>query len=176
MRFWLPDRVLAANHALAGITVLLLISLSVITGCVKESKTENLEYVDFVLNDIEGNSLRLSDHMGKVVLLEFWATWCPPCKMAVPTLSEMHDSYSERDFSLISVSIDDSINSVRDFAEDHNIRYTILFDDSNVNRRYGVTTIPTTFIIDKEGKIVSKHMGFSSGNVPDIKREIEELI
>jgi peroxiredoxin len=145
-------------------------------GC--ESKEEPLSKnkFDFSLNDLDGRQVRLSDFSGKVVLLEFWATWCPPCRMAIPDLNDINARFKDRDFAILAVSIGEKIETVRDFADEFGITFTVLIDDNDVNSRFGVMTIPTTFIIDKNGNIASKHLGFVPGLADVLSEEIEGLL
>jgi peroxiredoxin len=131
---------------------------------------------DFVLNDLDGNPMRLSDHRGKVVMLEFFASWCPPCRQAVPELSELYEKYRERGFELIAVSIDESVSDARDFVEEYGIKFTVVFDDRDVNAAFGVYNIPTTFILDRNGKVVNKHLGFAPGMGETFAGDIEALL
>ncbi|GAB4421170.1 MAG: hypothetical protein OHK0032_16930 [Thermodesulfovibrionales bacterium] len=134
---------------------------------------------DFTLTDLNGNKIQLSDLNGKVVMVEFWATWCPPCRESVPEMKEVYEKYKDRGFVLLGLSIDKGKNShaeVGSFVKEYSITYPVLLDDSNINVSYGVSSIPTSFIIDKEGKIVSKRVGFIPGLGEEISKEIEALI
>lgn len=134
---------------------------------------------DFTLSDISGGQVSLSSLRGKVVMLEFWATWCPPCKEAVPELKAIHERYKERGFVLLGVSVDkgaDSKTAVSAYVKSHSITYPVLFDDNNTNGTYSVTSIPTSFIIDKAGRIVNKRLGFIPGSTDNLSKEIEALL
>lgn len=134
---------------------------------------------DFTLSDISGSPVSLSSLKGKVVLLEFWATWCPPCKEAIPELRTIHEKYKERGFVLLGVSVDkgaDSRTAVSSYVKRHSITYPVLLDDNNTNGSYSVTSIPTSFIIDKTGKVVNRRIGFIPGSADNISKEIEALL
>lgn len=118
---------------------------------------------DFALKDMSGNLVRLSDFKGKVVLIEFWATWCPPCKMAIPELNELQARHAGSNLVILGISIDESREIVQDFMEDNEISYTVLFDDQNLVEKYGVYTIPTALVIDPQGNIVEHHLGYGPG-------------
>lgn len=131
---------------------------------------------DFVLKDTRGKAVRLSDYKGKVVLLEFWATWCPPCKLTIPDLNELHEKYKGKDFALLSVSIDDPLSTLKPFIEEYGIKFTVLVNDKHIERLYGIINIPATFLIDKTGNIASKHLGYVPDTADMLSKEIEDLL
>lgn len=134
---------------------------------------------DFTLRDLNGNKIQLSELTGKVVMVEFWATWCPPCRESIPEMKDVYEKYKDRGFVLLGISIDKGKNApveVSSFVKEHSVTYPVLIDDSDVNASYSVSSIPTSFIIDKEGKIVSKRTGFIPGLGGEISKEIEALL
>lgn len=129
---------------------------------------------DFSLSTIDGSTLTLSDYKGKVVILDFWATWCPPCRKEIPGFIELYDEYKDKGLVIIGVSSED-INKLKKFSGDNGINYPIAIGNREVAQAYGgIQYIPTTFIIDKEGKIVGKHVGFVEKAV--FEGEIKELL
>ena len=117
---------------------------------------------DFTLPDLEGNSLTLSDFKGKVIILDFWATWCPPCRVEIPDFVQLYDKYEDEGLLIIGVSLDrgDS-RSVKQFSESYKINYPIVLGNFNVTEDYGgIRGIPTTFIIDRKGDIKEKYVGY----------------
>lgn len=134
---------------------------------------------DFVLSDIKGGQVSLSSLKGKVVMLEFWATWCPPCKEAVPDLNTIYGKYRERGFVLLGISVDkgaDSMAAIASYAKRHSITYPVVLADSSTNGSYSVTSIPTSFIIDKDGKVVNRRIGFIPGSADNLSKQIEALL
>lgn len=134
---------------------------------------------DFTLTDLSGTPVSLSSLKGKVVMLEFWATWCPPCKEAVPELNAIYGRYKERGFVLIGVSVDkgaDTMYAITSYAKKHSITYPVVLADSSTNNSYSVTSIPTSFIIDKDGKVINKRIGFIPGSADNISKQIEALL
>ncbi len=131
---------------------------------------------DFTLKDIEGRDVRLSDYEGKVVLLNFWATWCGPCKIEMPWFVEFQQKYKDRGFSVIAVSMDEEgWDVVRPFLDDLKPNFPVVIGNDEMGDEFGgVVALPTTFIIDKEGKIASSHQGLVSKG--DYEDEIEELL
>ncbi len=112
---------------------------------------------DFVLEDLEGKKVKLSDYKGKVVLLVFSATWCQYCRAEIPHLKKMYSQYKEKGFEVINIDIRESKEKVSSFAAKHELPYKILLDnDGKVARTYGVTGVPTQILIDGNGEILSR--------------------
>jgi len=122
---------------------------------------------EFVLADLDGKEVKLSDFKKKVVILDFWATWCVPCKQEIPDFIELYDRYREKGFEIVGISLDrGGPEVVRSFAVDYGISYTLLMDDGKVQKEYGpIEYIPTTFVLDKEHRIYKKYVGKKSKEV-----------
>lgn len=134
---------------------------------------------DFTLSNVQGNRVMLSGLRGKVVLLEFWATWCPPCRDSIPALNKLYEKFKDRNFELLAVSVDegrDVSSIVGSFVKEHAVIYPVLLDDHGVNRLYEVGGIPVMFVIDKDGRVVNKHVGFIPGLAESLSNEIEALL
>ena len=134
---------------------------------------------DFTLADISGKNVALTDFRGKVVLLEFWATWCPPCKASVPAMVALHNKYGQKGFSVIGVSIDtdsDALEKIRQFAASNNISYPVLLANNATPKAYDVVSIPTSFLIGKDGKIVDIFRGYSEEFDKNISAQVEKLL
>ncbi|NIM02993.1 redoxin domain-containing protein [bacterium] len=119
---------------------------------------------DFTLPDLEGNSLTLSDFKGKVIILNFWATWCPPCREEIPDFVELYEEYKDEGLVIIGVNLDrgDS-RTVKQFSKNYKINYPIVTGNVSVTQDYGgIRGIPTTFIIDRKGNIKEKYLGYRS--------------
>jgi peroxiredoxin len=117
---------------------------------------------DFSLVDAEGNTVRLSDYRGQVVVLDFWATWCPPCRKEIPGFVALQSKYAEQGVVVIGVSLDDGWPKVRSFMGQYGINYPIVLDArGEVPSLYGgIKGIPTTFVIDRDGIIRTVHEGY----------------
>ena len=122
---------------------------------------------DFTLRDLNGESFRLSDMKGKVVILDFWATWCPPCRAELPHFQALHREYAGKGLVIVGISLDSvGAAGVKAFIEANGVRYPILMGDRDVTTSYGgIRSIPTTFVIDREGRIVKKLVGYQSKEV-----------
>src|SRR6266404_3961717 len=119
---------------------------------------------DFTLKDATGATVKLSDYRGKVVLLNFWATWCGPCKIEIPWFIDFEQSYKDRNFAVLGISMDDDgWESVKPYLEQRKINYRVMIGTEEVSAQYGgVDSLPTTFIIDREGRIAAVHVGLIS--------------
>jgi cytochrome c biogenesis protein CcmG/thiol:disulfide interchange protein DsbE len=116
---------------------------------------------DFTLTDASGAAIRLSDFRGKVVLLNFWATWCVPCSAEVPLLVGLRQEYRHKGFEVLGVSLDeDGWKSVRPYIEERHVNYPVVLVNDDLARAYGgLDSVPLTLIIDKSGHIAARHLG-----------------
>src|SRR5579884_1993663 len=163
------------------------------TGCAKAPKTAQAADVnaqaatgdqkehklapDFTLKDVNNVKVKLSDYKGKVVLLDFWATWCGPCKIEIPWFMEFENQFKDRCFAVLGVSMDEGgWNDVRPYIEERKINYRILLGNDEVGQAYGgVDSLPTTLLIDRSGRIAQIHVGLEKGK-NEIRDEIESLL
>jgi thiol-disulfide isomerase/thioredoxin len=122
---------------------------------------------DFELQSLDGKSVKLSDLRGKAVLLNFWATWCGPCKIEMPLFVELQKQYGPDGFQIVGVAMDDSSpEDIGKFVKEMGINYPILLGKEAVGQRYGgVGVLPTTFFIDRDGKFVAREFGLQSRSV-----------
>jgi peroxiredoxin len=130
---------------------------------------------DFTVTDLDGRKLSLSDYKGKVVLLNFWATWCAPCRTEIPHFVEMQNRFGADGFQVIGISMDDDANPVREFAQQFKLNYPVAVGDDKLAERYGgVLGLPISFIIDRQGRIYAKHIGATDTTVFD--NEVKGLL
>jgi len=119
---------------------------------------------DFSLTTSAGKILKLSDYKGKAVIIDFWATWCPPCRKGIPDLVELKKKYGSKGLEIIGVSVDRETKAdVIPFIKDKGINYPVVYADDNIVVNYGgIRAIPTSFVIDKQGKIIASYEGLIS--------------
>ncbi|MGC9399387.1 MAG: TlpA family protein disulfide reductase [Anaerolineae bacterium] len=117
---------------------------------------------DFTLETLQGETLQLADYRGQVVLVNFWASWCPPCQEEMPTLEAYYQAHKDEAFVIIGVNVKDSPDAVNAFLEDHSVSFPLVLDrEAKVAGAYNVTGLPTSFFVDREGRM----MGFWPGMV-----------
>jgi len=127
------------------------------------------------LTDIGGKKLDLADYKGKVVVLDFWATWCEPCRFEIPGLVEMQDKYAKQGFSVIGISMDDEPGPVVEFYKQFKMNYPVAVGNPRVGELYGgIFGLPTTFLIGRDGRIYAKHTGATGSSV--IEDEVQQLL
>ncbi len=174
------------------VLIALLLGIALCCGCSRESgkeanKSKPLAFEgvegavapDFSLKDLDGHELKLSSLRGKVVLLNFWATWCPPCREEVPSLVALNKQMSgEKSFQMVTVSIDEGgKQAVEDFFKASGVTLPVLLDtDRSISRLYGTTGVPETFVIDRKGVIVKKVVGGMNWRDPVVLKFFNDLI
>jgi len=129
----------------------------------------------FALKDVSGRTVNLKDYRGKVVLLDFWATWCGGCKEEIPWFSGFHRTYAAKGLAVIGVSLDDDgWNVVKPFLADTKVPYEILLGDQTIAKGFGIGAIPDTFIIDRKGRIAAAYRGLVDKD--DVEKNIQAIL
>jgi cytochrome c biogenesis protein CcmG/thiol:disulfide interchange protein DsbE len=134
---------------------------------------------DFSLKDLKGRNVSLSHYKGHVVLLDFWATWCPPCQATIPELVSVEQKYRGKGVVVLGIAIDDGGDvamRLSAFSKDHGMNYPVLLGSDAIEDRYNIRSIPTMFLIDKSGKIQDLYMGYTEDFQKTISAEIDRLI
>ncbi|MHB0999334.1 MAG: peroxiredoxin family protein [Armatimonadota bacterium] len=170
----------------AILTVITAILISAALTAVYAALSAGTKAPEFKLKSINGKTVTLSqlrnDPINKgakrVVLLDFWATWCPPCRNEVPHLQKLHEKYGKKGLVVVGIALDDGgASDVKPFAKENGLKYTMLVDPAGTTaKKYGVRPIPTTFIIGKDGVIKNMHLGFSPGMEDELEKEIKALL
>ena len=132
---------------------------------------------DFVLKSATGENLRLSEYRGDVVMINFWATWCGPCRQEMPLLDELYDRYQRVGFNLLGVNIDDDSRRAMAMVNELGISFPVLFDeDKKVSKLYEVEAMPLTILLDREGTVRHVHHGYQPGYEQKYLNEIRSLL
>lgn len=131
---------------------------------------------DFTLTELNGQKLDLADYRGKVVLLDFWATWCGPCRIEIPGFIQLQNKYRDQGFTVIGVSLDDSVEPVKEFYQEFRMNYPVAVSgDKKVDLLYGgIIGLPTAFLIGRDGRIYAKHSGAAPLSV--FEEEVKALL
>ena len=168
MRLSFPKKILVLILCMGGFCLL--------PQCGKEKESPAGLAPDFTLKTLDGQEITLSQLKGKVVLLDFWATWCGPCRESIPHLIQLYNHYRGNGFELIGMDVGErDLDRVRRFIKSMDIPYPIVVATDDVAKSYRVSGIPETILIDKEGNIRERIAGFSSTIVQELTRKVAEL-
>ena len=130
---------------------------------------------NFRLTDLAGKPVELGALRGKVVILDFWATWCPPCREEIPHFISLYNAYRSKGFEMVGLSVGEEPDAVKQFVQKNGINYPVAIANDQVERAFGgIRGIPTTFVLDKKGRIVKKYVGFQDKKV--FERQIQQLL
>ncbi|HEA64922.1 MAG TPA: TlpA family protein disulfide reductase [Candidatus Aminicenantes bacterium] len=139
--------------------------------------TPPVEALDFALKNLEGSEVSLKDFQGKVVFLNFWATWCGPCREEMPSMEKLWQRFKEKAFVILAVDLREGKEEVNSFMKDYGLTFSVLLDSKGeVGSMYAVRAIPTTFLIDSEGRIVGAALGARDWANEDALDLIEHLL
>jgi peroxiredoxin len=132
---------------------------------------------DFALKSDSGENLRLSELRGEVVLINFWASWCGPCRQEMPILNELHEQYQDMGFTVLGVNVEENSAQARKLLEDMPVTFPVLFDtDSKVSRQYDVVAMPSTVLVDRDGNVRYLHRGYNPGEEAIYVEKVRDLI
>ncbi len=140
-------------------------------------KTNAAGNLDFKLKDINGASVNLADYKGKVVLVNFWATWCGPCKVEIPEFAQVYSEYKDQGFVILGVLANDTPtkDQLHAFMTEYKMTYPVLFSNEQIESAFGsVWALPTSFLVGRDGKVCAKQLGPASRE--DVERAIKQLL
>lgn len=164
------------------IAVTLLFAVMLAAGCARKGAEpralEGNPAPDFTLKDLSGNPVQLSSLKGKVVLVNFWATWCPPCREEIPSMVKLNQAMQGKNFRMLAISIDEGgKGAVEEFFKRNGATLPALLDtDGQVARRYGTTGVPETFVVDTKGVIAKKVVGGLDWSHPEVIQALQQLM
>jgi peroxiredoxin len=132
---------------------------------------------DFTLKSTAGDNLRLSELRGDVVLINFWASWCGPCRQEMPLLDELHNRYKAMGFTVLGVNVEEDSSKAKRLLRDMQVSFPVLFDNhSEVSRRYDVIAMPSTVLVDRNGNMRYLHKGYKPGLEDVYLEQVRELV
>ena len=130
----------------------------------------------FELRDLDGNVHRMSDYRGKVVVVNFWATWCPPCREEMPSMQRAWEQLSEEDIAMLAINVGEDEDQIFTFTADYPVEFPLLMDqNSEVIQQWPVRGLPTTFVVDPEGRLVYQAIGGRDWDAPDLLAQLRAL-
>ncbi|AKJ29228.1 TlpA family protein disulfide reductase [Caldimonas brevitalea] len=132
---------------------------------------------DFTLRTLKGDNLRLQEQRGRVVMINFWATWCGPCREEMPHLNRLYDKYRGSGFTVLAVNVDEDGRNAASMASKLGVKFPVLFDsEKKVSRLYDVKAMPSTLIVDRDGRVRYLHRGYLSGYENTYDEQIRALL
>jgi thiol-disulfide isomerase/thioredoxin len=138
---------------------------------------EGTESVDFELQDLSGATRRLSDFRGKVVFLNFWATWCGPCRFEMPSMEKLYQRLKAKGLEIVAVNLQEDRSSVQRFVNENGLSFPVLLDTAGrIGATYGARSIPTTYIVDREGFVIAGTIGTREWDTEEYIRFFEKLL
>ena len=169
-------KILIQHKFLKLFNILVLSILLSVSAAAQVKEGENAP--NFTLKNLDGKEISLNQFRGKHILVNFWATWCGPCKIEMPSLEALYERFKDRNFVLLAISNDMfGANIVKPFVKAHNINFPVLLDQRlKVSNAFGVVSLPTTFMIDPQGKIIGTLFGAEDWATPSNILYFENLL
>lgn len=144
---------------------------------VHAAEINKVEAPNFTLKSYDGSNQKLSEFRGQVVLLNFWASWCGPCRQEMPLLNNLHKKYKKLGFTVMGINVEEDSRKAREIVKDVGIKFPVLFDTENkVSSLFDVSAMPSTVIIDRSGKMRYLHKGYKPGDMKVYKKWVKKLI
>ncbi len=172
----MPDRRITLALLLLGLMVLLMAGCSSpAASLAPDDPRLGQPAPDFVLPDLNGEPVRLSDLRGRVVLVNFWGTYCPPCKEEMPELQRLYETYGPAGFTVLAVDVEEPASTVRAFRDRYDLTFPVLLsDDASVNPTFGIRALPTSWLVDQAGRLHAVWAG--PVPIPQVEKQVEELL
>ncbi|OOZ39548.1 redoxin [Solemya pervernicosa gill symbiont] len=157
-------------------TTLLLMSLMAAGANAAQLATDT-PAPDFTLKSSSGENLKLSEYRGNVVMINFWASWCAPCRQEMPLIDALHQRYEKLGFTVLGINVDSDSSAAIKWLKEQPVSFPILFDSENsVSQGYQVAAMPSTVMVDRDGKIRFTHLGYQPGLEAEYQQQIRTLV
>ena len=164
-------------RSLAAAASAFVLATAALTPALAATPPANALAPDFTLRGADGRNVRLDELRGQVVLVNFWATWCGPCREEMPRLETLYEKYRKSGFVLLGVNVDDDPHAALATAAKLNVSFPVLLDtDKKVSKLYDLNTMPSTVVIDRDGKMRFLHRGYHAGTEADYEQQIRGLL
>jgi peroxiredoxin len=132
---------------------------------------------DFTLKSLDGKNLKLSELTGNVVLINFWASWCGPCREEMPLLNALHNKYQPLGFTVLGVNVEEDVQGAKGFLKNFPVDFPVLLDNTNqVSKQYKVIAMPTTVVVDRDGNMRYLHQGYKPGDEVKYRQMVKKLV
>jgi peroxiredoxin len=156
---------------------LIALAMLAAAGAARAKAAPNGPAPDFTLRQLDGPNLRLGEQRGRVVMVNFWATWCGPCRIELPHLDKLHAKYRSSGFMLLGVNIDDDPNAAKALASKMGLKFPVLFDsEKKVVAAYDLNAMPASVLIDRDGKVRHLHRGYKDGVEQLYEQQVRALL
>ena len=161
---------IAYGLGLLLLALFLYMSVFTTTGEVKTSLSKGSLFPDFKAKTLKGEEIDTSKFRGKVLLVNFWATWCPPCRNEMPLFQKVYREYRDKGFEIVGVSTDSSMDAVKEFVREYGITFPIVLDEKDLSSKLRIAGLPTSFLIDRDGKVLRVRLGEYREIESDLKK------
>ncbi len=166
-------------HALSSVIARGLVAFVIASasGAANAAAAPASDAPDFTLSSLNGPNLRLQEQRGRVVMINFWATWCGPCRVEMPHLAKLYDKYRSAGFTVLAVNIDEDPHKAANLAKQLGMKFPVLLDsEKKVSRLYDLSTMPSTILVDRDGRVRYVHRGYRDGYEETYDKQIRELL
>jgi thiol-disulfide isomerase/thioredoxin len=167
------------NNLLSGnrLSLLLACFLSFAVVTYVDAASVKGQAPNFTLKSLGGKNLKLSEMAGNVVLINFWASWCAPCREEMPLLNDLHKKYEPLGFTVLGVNVEEDAKNARDFLKNFPVDFPVLLDNKNqVSKKYNVIAMPTTVVVDRDGNMRFLHQGYKPGDEEKYRKMVKKLV
>lgn len=160
-----------------GLSKLVVVMSCLFFAALSQAESMSGPAPNFTLKSIDGKNVKLSELRGEVVMVNFWASWCGPCRQEMPILDAMYEEYQDLGFTILGVNVEEDPNAAKKLLKSIPVTFPILLDGENsVSKDYDVVAMPSTFMVDRDGNLRYKHLGYLPGYENEYERQVRELL